>query len=421
LYGGLTKGLILQGLLRDQAPNTMNHSAFPPSYWMYGSWTDEPTKGSCGTANGGSGWSGTDFELPIYLYSSIRTPNAPGGVIGNGETGLVGDACNITNAYTNCGTLGADRTPVYRYPGASPLGTVGSPSSFYNWFHSSQQTIAIPYNITLASVGGRFYQYSSISFFPLDNKGWRDNNLGNTGAPHNFAFCFEAHAQFTYQGGEIFTFLGNDDVWLYINNLLVIDLGGIHTAQSASVAVDSIRGITPGNSYKFDFFYCQRHTTGSTFEITTSIAFYCSYVDACGVCEGDGQSCCTASKLASCNDKNACTTDACGVLTDCTNTPIVCNDNNSCTVDSCSPTTGCVYTFLNCNDNNPCTVDICSPTTGCGHIPVVCSPSDICHSVSCSPTSGACVSTPVVCNDNNPCTTDTCVANVGCVFTANTC
>jgi hypothetical protein len=51
---------------------------------------------------------------------------------------------------------------------------------------------------------------------------------------------------------------------------LVIDLGGVHGAMSAGVALDSL-GLTSGNDYSFDLFFAERHTTQSNFRIDTSI------------------------------------------------------------------------------------------------------------------------------------------------------
>ena len=82
--------------------------------------------------------------------------------------------------------------------------------------------------------------------------------------------------EFKYSGGEIFTFRGDDDVFVFVNNKLAIDLGGVHRAETGQLDLDeqaAMLQISPGNTYPIDFFQAERHTTESSFRIETSLQF----------------------------------------------------------------------------------------------------------------------------------------------------
>jgi fibro-slime domain-containing protein len=93
-----------------------------------------------------------------------------------------------------------------------------------------------------------------------------------TTAKRNGNFCAESHATFVYTPGQKFAFRGDDDVWVYIDGKLVVDLGGVHTPKSDSVDLDKL-SLTAGKTYKWDFFYCDRQPCGSSLRIKTSIFF----------------------------------------------------------------------------------------------------------------------------------------------------
>ena len=165
-------------------------------------------------------------------------------------------------------TLGPGRIPTYA-GGSHP--TIHSAATFSQWFTNTPGVnIPIATSITLSPIGGGIYSYSNPAFFPIDGMGF--GNYGGYG--HNFHFTFALNSSFTYQGGETFSFSGDDDIWVFLNNKLAIDLGGIHPTESASVSLDSIAstfGMTAGGVYNFDFFFAERHTTGSNFRMDTNL------------------------------------------------------------------------------------------------------------------------------------------------------
>jgi len=94
--------------------------------------------------------------------------------------------------------------------------------------------------------------------------------LGNESTTANEHFCFESHAEFFYDPDQEFLFRGDDDIWVYINNKLVIDLGGTHLAAPGSVRLNTL-GLTEGQLYPIDIFFCDRRTTMSNVLINTNM------------------------------------------------------------------------------------------------------------------------------------------------------
>jgi fibro-slime domain-containing protein len=164
--------------------------------------------------------------------------------------------------------LGADGTPVYAGQGPTPH--TSGPAAFADWYHDVPGTnLAIPITIHLTKTPSETYVYDNDAFFPIDGQGF-----GNEGFQHNYHFTTEIHTAFTYEGGERFTFRGDDDLWLFVNGRLAIDLGGLHQPASQTLDLDQRAGelgITPGHMYTMDIFHAERHTVASTFHIETTI------------------------------------------------------------------------------------------------------------------------------------------------------
>lgn len=160
--------------------------------------------------------------------------------------------------------LGGDGTPIYAGNPTTP--TTSGAANFYSWYHSVPEVNSmIPLTLTLNESSPGIYTYDNPSFFPLDGLGF-----GNQSYAHNYAFTFQLHSSFTYVQGQFFNFRGDDDVFVYINNQLVINLGGIHPAQTAGVNLDTL-GLIAGQDYTLDLFFAERHTVDSSFRMDTSI------------------------------------------------------------------------------------------------------------------------------------------------------
>ncbi|GJQ28760.1 MAG: hypothetical protein HBSAPP03_06440 [Phycisphaerae bacterium] len=108
-------------------------------------------------------------------------------------------------------------------------------------------------------------------FFPINGELW--GNSGGTTPNQNFHFTYELDTSFIYQqgSGQSFTFTGDDDVWVYIDGKLVIDIGGVHAAKSQTIQLDRLTWLQNGHEYSLRFFFVERHRTQSNFRIDTTM------------------------------------------------------------------------------------------------------------------------------------------------------
>lgn len=92
----------------------------------------------------------------------------------------------------------------------------------------------------------------------------------------NYNMTLEGHAQFIFYEDDnlYFNFTGDDDVYLYINGIRVLDMGGAHAISKCGISLNDVKelcGLKDGQVYDFDFYYMERHGTAANFGFETNI------------------------------------------------------------------------------------------------------------------------------------------------------
>ena len=208
------------------------------------------------------------------------------------NVGATKPACDGPNHDYNGATLGIVR-PQLDANGKPVLNPASiCPVDRFDWFTTqtivSPYTNAVCYNLRLTKNDDGLFQYDTAYFYPLDSFKFLDpptNQIPNTwwtpgtddkGFQHNYSFTMELGAQFEYKKGQTFYFRGDDDVWVFINNILAVDIGGIHNPVEGLVKLDTIgqnngTRLVVGQTYSFKLFFSERNCCGSNFRMVTSL------------------------------------------------------------------------------------------------------------------------------------------------------
>jgi len=166
------------------------------------------------------------------------------------------------------------------YTGNPDNGGIQSAESFRSWFRDTPgMNMSAPLSITLRrNQGSNVYVFDDRQdplyanrggFFPINN-----DLFGNSpNNDKNFHFTYELATEFIYRPGQgqVFTFRGDDDVWVFVNGRMVIDIGGVHSAVEQTIALDRLDNLRPNQRNTLHFFFAERHRTMANFRIETTI------------------------------------------------------------------------------------------------------------------------------------------------------
>lgn len=179
--------------------------------------------------------------------------------------------------------------PVYG-TGTISLGNVGSKDKF--WYNTGGSTTRFPF-LPVTDAEGEYAGKTDTYYFNNDGVRSYLDDLG-TYEDRNYNYVMVSNGEFVYYEEEnlFFEFEGDDDVYLFINGQLVLDIGAGHSITSVGINVNDYveaarkevaemgdaasdrakaLALEEGQICQFDFYYMERHGYGANMRIVTNM------------------------------------------------------------------------------------------------------------------------------------------------------
>ena len=233
------------------------------------------------------------YNEPQDMFDYLELTN----VKMDGDDGTIKDAYVFDSGFTTHGTSSNSQSAVY-YDTVEKVirntQVTGKANAFLN--STTNYACAHPFlpvweTLDMATQTGT--QNTTLSpYFNDDGVSEPSADATATYQNRNFNYVLASNGEFQYSYDDelFFNFEGDDDVYLFINGQLVMDLGAAHgvagftlnlndyvddaraaVADGNATPRDYALNLVEGGIYSFDFYYMERHGWGSNMRIATNI------------------------------------------------------------------------------------------------------------------------------------------------------
>ena len=135
----------------------------------------------------------------------------------------------------------------------------------HNDFNQWWQGTGTPFAMNFSEAGGEF-SYDGADAIP----GAQFFAAGNG----NFLYTLQFSGLLSFEEGDFFDAASDDDLWIFVNKQLVLEMGGVHAPTSASFSAGDLMAfnMVAGEKYSLDVFYAERNVSQAELILRTNMS-----------------------------------------------------------------------------------------------------------------------------------------------------
>ncbi len=240
----------------------------------------------------------TCYDAAYYLLNNIfiaDTYNEPQTyynylVLSAGTDSTTGKKTYVFDGgFTSAANANATSSIEYNKENKTIQNTNANAKAGYQYTDKDQETTNL-YPFTPVTAKNNAAGQTKTPYYQDDGTRINTAGTGDSIVNRNFSFAMVSEGEFVYHAeDELFwEFEGDDDVYLFINGQLVMDMGAAHSVSSirfnlndyvklaragqlGNAERNAALALEEGGVYDFKFYYMERHSYGSNIRIATNI------------------------------------------------------------------------------------------------------------------------------------------------------